>query len=202
MRQTNAGALLETDSAAGESTGRFALSLMQALGDNSALSGCRRLKIKMTKIQFRHICPLDCSREKMCLVLPESDFMSAKIALISAFVALQVADILTTQHVLAAGGFEANPLGVWAIERFGAWWPLAKLAPMALVAVVMTRWPPRYIVPAVALMAAVVASNAVQGDNSVLARLILFSLAVSCACWAAHRAGAYHARLEERVRAL
>jgi hypothetical protein len=128
--------------------------------------------------------------------------MSAKIALISTFVALQVADILTTQHVLAAGGFEANPIGVWAIERFGAWWPLAKLAPMALVAVVMMRWPPRYIVPAVALMAAVVASNAVQGNNSVLARLILFSIAVSCACWAAHRAGAYHARLEERVRAL
>ena len=98
--------------------------------------------------------------------------------------------------------FGANPLEVWAIERFGAWWPLAKLAPMALVAVVMMRWPPRYIVPGVALMAAVVASNAVQGNNSVLARLILFSLAVSCACWAAYRAGDYQGRLEERVRAL
>jgi Domain of unknown function (DUF5658) len=85
--------------------------------------------------------------------------MSAKVALISAFIALQVADVLTTQHVLAFGGFEANPLGAWAMDHCGAWWPLAKLAPMALVAVVMTRWPPRYIVPAVALMAAVVASN-------------------------------------------
>jgi hypothetical protein len=128
--------------------------------------------------------------------------MSAKVALISAFIALQVADVLTTQHVLAFGGFEANPLGAWAMDHCGAWWPLAKLAPMALVAVVMTRWPPRYIVPAVALMAAVVASNAVQGNNSVLARLILFSLAVSCACWAAYRAGDYQGRLEERVRAL
>jgi hypothetical protein len=63
--------------------------------------------------------------------------MSARVVLISAFVALQIADVLTTQHVLAAGGFEANPLEVWAIEQFGAWWPLAKLAPMALVAVVM-----------------------------------------------------------------
>ena len=128
--------------------------------------------------------------------------MSARVLLISAFVALQIADVLTTQHVLAAGGFEANPLEVWAIERFGAWWPLAKLAPMALVAVVMMRWPPRYIVPGVALMAAVVASNAVQGDNAVFGRLILFLLAVSCACWAAYRAGDYQARLEERVRAL
>jgi hypothetical protein len=128
--------------------------------------------------------------------------MSAKTALISAFVALQVADVLTTQHVLAAGGFEANPLEVWAIEQFGTWWPLAKLAPMALVAMVMMRWPSRYIVPAVTLMAAVVASNAVQGNNSVLARMILFSLAVSSACWAAYRAGDYNGRLEERIRAL
>ena len=67
--------------------------------------------------------------------------MSAKVALISAFIALQVADVLTTQHVLAFGGFEANPLGAWAMDHCGAWWPLAKLAPMALVAVVMMRWP-------------------------------------------------------------
>ena len=128
--------------------------------------------------------------------------MSAKTALISAFVALQIADVLTTQHVLAFGGFEANPFGAWAMAHCGAWWPLAKLAPMALVAVVMMRWRPRYIVPAVALMAAVVASNAVQGGNEVLGRLILFLLAISCACWAAYRAGDYQARLEERVRAL
>ena len=128
--------------------------------------------------------------------------MSVKIALISAFVALQVADVLTTQHVLAAGGFEANPLVAWTMAHCGVWWPLAKLAPMALVTVVMTRWRPRYIAPGVALMAAMVASNAVQGNNTVVARLILFSLAVACACWAAYRAGDYHARLEERVRAL
>jgi hypothetical protein len=76
----------------------------------------------------------------------ETDSMSAKNVLLSAFVALQIADVLTTQHVLAAGGFEANPLEVWAMEHFGAWWLLAKLAPMALVAMVMTRWPPRFIV--------------------------------------------------------
>jgi hypothetical protein len=127
--------------------------------------------------------------------------MSAKIALISAFVALQVADVHSTQHALAAGGFEANPFEVWAMEHLGAWWPLATLAPMALVAVVMTRWPPRYIVPAVGFMAAVVASSAVQGNNEVLGRLILFSLAVPCACWAVYRAGDYHGRHEECVRA-
>ena len=128
--------------------------------------------------------------------------MSAKIALISAFVALQVADVLTTQHVLAAGGFEANPLVAWTMDHCGAWWPLVKLAPMALVTIVMTRWRPRYIAPGVVLMAAMVASNAVQGDNAVLGRLILFLLAISCACWAAYNAGDYKARLEERVRAL
>ena len=128
--------------------------------------------------------------------------MFAKIALISAFVVLQAADVLTTQHVLAAGGFEANPLIAWAMDHCGAWWPLAKLAPMALVTIVMTRWRPRYIVPGVALMAAMVASNALQGNNVVLATLILFSLAVAGAGWVAHRAGDYQARLEERVRAL
>jgi hypothetical protein len=128
--------------------------------------------------------------------------MSAKIALISAFLALQVADVLTTQQVLANGGFEANPLAVWAIEHCGAWWPLAKLAPMTLAAATMTRWQPRYIVPAVALMAAVVANNAAEGNNAVLGRLILFLLAISCGCWAAYRAGEYNARLEERVRVL
>jgi hypothetical protein len=47
-----------------------------------------------------------------------------------------------------------------------------------------------------------VASNALQGNNVVLATLILFSLAVAGAGWVAHRAGDYQARLEERVRAL
>ena len=78
--------------------------------------------------------------------------------------------------------------------------PLAKLAPMALVTV--TRWRPRQIIPGVALMAAMVASNVLQGNNAVLGTWILFSLAVAGACWAAYRAGDYHARLEERVRAL
>ena len=123
--------------------------------------------------------------------------MSAKIALISAFVALQVADVLTTQHVLAAGGFEANPLVAWAMDHCGAWWPLAKLAPMALVTMVMTRWRPRYIVPGVALMAAMVANNALQGNNGVLATLILFSLAVAGACWVAHRAKDVRSRFNE-----
>jgi hypothetical protein len=123
--------------------------------------------------------------------------MSAKIALISAFVALQVADVLTTQHVLAAGGFEANPLVAWAMDHCGAWWPLAKLAPMALVTMVMTRWRPRYIVPGVALMAAMVASNALQGNNGVLATLILFSLAMAGACWVAHRAKDVRSRFNE-----
>ena len=41
-------------------------------------------------------------------------------ALVVAFLALQVADVLTTQRVLAAGGWEGNPTMVWTMAHFGA----------------------------------------------------------------------------------
>ena len=83
------------------------------------------------------------------------------LALIAAFAALQVADVLTTIRVLHAGGWEANPLFAWLIACW-SWWPLAKLLPMAICAALMTRWPTRWIVPFVALMAVVVLNNAIQ----------------------------------------
>jgi hypothetical protein len=43
-------------------------------------------------------------------------------------VAVQAADILTTNAFLARGGKEKMPLNLWATRTLGAWWPLPKLA--------------------------------------------------------------------------
>ena len=85
-----------------------------------------------------------------------------KRILLLAFVLLQVADVLTTRQVLAAGGWEANPAVAWAMTNFGPWWPVPKLALMIACVFVMTRWRARYVAPAVALMAVVVLNNAIQ----------------------------------------
>ena len=86
--------------------------------------------------------------------------MKIKITLLMAFVMLQVLDVVTTQHVLAHGGFEANPVGVWTMATFGAYWPVPKLALMGLVALVLTRYRALDIAPFVVLMGIVVANNA------------------------------------------
>ena len=78
------------------------------------------------------------------------------------FVALQVADILSTNHVLAAGGWEANPAMVAAMSTLGAWWWLPKLVVMIGVALLMTRWRPRYAAIATGLMGLVVLNNLIQ----------------------------------------
>ena len=83
-----------------------------------------------------------------------------KAALLAAFGVLQIADILTTERVLARGGWEANPIGVLAMTHFGVYWPIQKLALMAVCAAVMIRRKPRHIAPFVALMGLVVANNA------------------------------------------
>jgi hypothetical protein len=84
-----------------------------------------------------------------------------KAILLVAFAMLQVLDVVTTKQVLANGGWEANPLGVMAMAMFGSYWAIPKLALMALCAAVMVRWQPKHIVPLVALMALVVANNAI-----------------------------------------
>jgi Domain of unknown function (DUF5658) len=62
------------------------------------------------------------------------------------FVALQIADIVTTNHALTIPGiWEANPLMAWAQAELGAAWWLPKLAVVAYLCVAATclrrRWP-------------------------------------------------------------
>ncbi|WP_294539678.1 DUF5658 family protein [uncultured Rhodoblastus sp.] len=85
-----------------------------------------------------------------------------KLILLLTFVVLQVADVFTTRQVLAAGGWEANPVAAWAMTTFGPWWAVPKLALMLACVLVMTRWRTRYVAPAVALIAVVVLNNAIQ----------------------------------------
>ena len=84
-----------------------------------------------------------------------------KATLLAAFGALQIADVITTKRVLANGGWEGNPIGVLAMTHLGAYWPVAKLAMMAVCMTYMIRWSPKYVVPFVVLMGLVVANNAV-----------------------------------------
>ncbi len=86
----------------------------------------------------------------------------SKIAVLITFVALNVFDVLTTNHVLARGGWEANPLMALNQAALGSMWWAPKLALMIACALAMLRWPMRYILPAVGLMAVVVMNNAVQ----------------------------------------
>ena len=64
---------------------------------------------------------------------------------------------MTTKRVLANGGWEGNPIGVWAMTHLGAYWPVL----MAVCMTYMIRWNPKHVVPFVALMGLVVANNAV-----------------------------------------
>ena len=84
-----------------------------------------------------------------------------KTALLAAFGALQIADVITTKRVLDNGGWEGNPLEVAAMALFGTYWFIPKLVLMAACMVCMIKWKPRYVVPFVALMGLVVANNAV-----------------------------------------
>ena len=84
----------------------------------------------------------------------------SKATLLTAFGALQIADVITTKRVLDNGGWEANPLGVLAMAVLGTYWPIPKLALMAVCVAWMIRWKPRYVAPFVALMGLVVANNA------------------------------------------
>ncbi len=86
----------------------------------------------------------------------------SKITVLITFVALNVFDVLTTNHVLAKGGWEANPLMAFDQAALGGMWWLPKLALMIACAVAMSRWPLRYVMPVVGLMAVVVLNNAVQ----------------------------------------
>jgi hypothetical protein len=85
-----------------------------------------------------------------------------KEIMLLAFVAIQIADVYSTNRVLSAGGWEANPIVASAIAGLGAWWWLPKLGLMVACAAFMSRWPVRYVAIATALMGVVVVNNLLQ----------------------------------------
>lgn len=50
------------------------------------------------------------------------------VTLVSLLMLLQLADVVTTNRVLARGGREANPLVWWTMRRMGRAWWMPKLA--------------------------------------------------------------------------
>jgi hypothetical protein len=82
------------------------------------------------------------------------------IAWLVLFGVLQVADVLTTDRVLARGGWEGNPLQELAQRHLGSIWWAPKAVLMLACVFIMARWKPRYVMPLVALMAVIVANNA------------------------------------------
>lgn len=83
-----------------------------------------------------------------------------RIAWLVLFGFLQVVDVLTTNRVLARGGWEGNPLQELAQTHLGSMWWAPKLVLVICCVFVMARWKPRYVMPLVALMAVVVSNNA------------------------------------------
>jgi hypothetical protein len=82
-----------------------------------------------------------------------------RIAWLVLFGFLQVVDVLTTDRVLARGGWEGNPLQELAQTHLGSMWWVPKLVLMLACVFVMARWKPRYVMPLVALMTVVVSNN-------------------------------------------
>jgi hypothetical protein len=85
-----------------------------------------------------------------------------KTALIIALVALQAADVATTNAFLASGhAVEGNPIMAFAMEHLGAHWWVIKLAALAVAVPVLAsnRTRLRYVVAMVALYSGIVANN-------------------------------------------
>jgi Domain of unknown function (DUF5658) len=80
-------------------------------------------------------------------------------AVMKPILGLQILDVLSTNLMLANGGWEANPLGVWAIANMGVWWWLPKLAVMLVCTLVMSRWRLRFVVAAMAI-----SDSCIDGD--------------------------------------
>jgi Domain of unknown function (DUF5658) len=87
--------------------------------------------------------------------------LKLKSALLCAFVALQVADVLTTNSFLAhASAVEGNPLMADAQASLGSWWWLAKLALVAGVTPILAPGRTRYAAAMVVLYGVTVVNNA------------------------------------------
>jgi Domain of unknown function (DUF5658) len=57
---------------------------------------------------------------------------------------LEMFDVLSTYHMLARGGHEANPIVAWFMQVLGDAWPLCKLPEIAVI-VIMWALVPRLI---------------------------------------------------------
>ena len=61
------------------------------------------------------------------------------VSLLFLFILLQIADCLTTVHILKQGGREANPFLNWAFQKIGIGATLT-IAKIVLVSVVFAAW--------------------------------------------------------------
>ena len=64
------------------------------------------------------------------------------VALLFIFILLQIADCLTTVHILKQGGREANPFMNWAFQKIGlgATLSIVKVTAVVAVAAVWNEW--------------------------------------------------------------
>jgi hypothetical protein len=84
-----------------------------------------------------------------------------KWVLIALVVALEIADIATTNHVFAidSTAWELNPVMAWCMGNLGALWWLPKLAVIGFAILAVRRLPVRGYMAATLLNVAIVASN-------------------------------------------
>ena len=94
-------------------------------------------------------------------VEPRPALMS-KQTLLLAFVLLQLLDVFTTNRVLAAGGFEANPLMADVMARLGSLWWMPKLAIALTCALVLFQGRRRFLAAGVAYMSVAVLINSIS----------------------------------------
>jgi hypothetical protein len=109
-------------------------------------------------------CGYDTGRFSMMRGAPAVERLMSRINLYKAilfatFCILQVLDVITTNRVLANGGWEANPFQIWSMAHFGSYWPIPKFALMALCAIWMVRWNTKSVAPLVGFVGVVVANN-------------------------------------------
>ena len=84
-----------------------------------------------------------------------------KSVILIAMAALQLADVLTTNHGLAAssGASELNPFLAWCMDHFGSFWWSPKLVLIGYVAVAAPRLSQRSLSFVTLFFAAVVMNN-------------------------------------------
>ena len=69
-------------------------------------------------------------------------------------IVLEAADVISTYHMLARGGHEANPIVAWFMEVLGDAWPLCKIPEIALIGILWAFAPRPLALVCLALMSA------------------------------------------------